>query len=68
MQEQMRTPERVWLTYADTEEYTGYDRVTLWRAVRRGALRVGGVERAPRFHVDDVDEFMRRGRSVGSER
>ena len=53
--------ERVWLTYLGVEERTSLNRTTLWRAVRRGDLRVGGVGRAPRFHVDDVDEFMRRG-------
>jgi excisionase family DNA binding protein len=66
MQEQQaRTSERVWLTYSEASTRTALDRSTLWRAVRRGDLRVGGVGRAPRFHVDDVDEFMRRG---GSQR
>ena len=51
----------VWLTYSQAEGYTGLDRTTLWRAVRRGDLQVGGVGRAPRFHVDDLDEFMRSG-------
>ncbi len=55
--------ERVWLTYAEVEERTGLHRSTLWRATRRGALRVGGVGRAPRFHVDDIDNFMRLGES-----
>ncbi len=65
MQEEQQTkiPERVWLSYSEMEKYTGLDRTTLWRAVRRGDLRVGGVGRAPRFHVNDVDEFMRRGES-----
>jgi excisionase family DNA binding protein len=61
--EEQKTSERVWLTYADSANRTGLHRSTLWRAVRRGDLRVGGVKRAPRFHVDDLDQFMRRGGS-----
>ncbi len=64
MQEhQANTQERTWLTYAAAELHTGLDRTTLWRAVRRGDLRVGGVGRAPRFHVGDLDDFMRHGAS-----
>jgi len=60
---QPETPERTWLTYSEAEGHTGLDRTTLWRAVRRGDLRVGGVGRAPRFYVGDLDTFMRRGSS-----
>ena len=63
MQEHQKTSERVWLTYEEAEERTGLHRTTLWRASRRGLLRQGGFNRTPRFHVDDVDEFMRRGGS-----
>ena len=63
MQERKETSQRIWLSYADAEAHTGLDRTTLWRAVRRGDLRVGGVGRAPRFHVEDVDKFMRCGGS-----
>lgn len=55
-----------WLDYEGAEEYTGYEKTTLWRAVRRGELRVGGVNRAPRFHRDDLDQWMRTG-GVGRE-
>ncbi len=66
MQEQRaKASERVWLTYLEAAERSGLHRVTLYRAVRRGDLRVGGVGRAPRFHVNDLDAFLRRG---GSER
>ena len=61
VQEHQKTSERVWLTYAEAAELTRLHRSTLWRAVRRGDLRAGGIDSAPRFHVDDVDEFMRRG-------
>jgi excisionase family DNA binding protein len=62
MQEpQARAPERVWLTYAEASARTALHPTTLWRAVRRGDLRVGGTGRAPRFHIADIDEFMRRG-------
>jgi hypothetical protein len=59
-QQQTKTPDRVWLSYVECANYTGYDRVTLWRAVQRGDLRQGGIKGAPRFHVNDVEAFMRR--------
>ncbi len=60
--------ERVWLTYAEVSARTSLHPVTLWRAVRRGDLEVGGTIGAPRFHVDAVDDFMRRGRASGRDR
>jgi hypothetical protein len=59
--------ERVWLAYSDVEKRTGYHRSTIWRALRRGDLRAGGTKTAPRFHVEDIDEFMRRGGSGRAE-
>jgi len=50
-----------WMTYPEAEKYTGLERTTLYRAVRRGELRVGGVNRAPRFHRDDLDSWLRSG-------
>ena len=44
--------------YAQAEEYTTLNRVTLWRAVRDGRLKASGYGRAVRFHVKDLDEFM----------
>jgi excisionase family DNA binding protein len=52
------TIERKYLRYAEAEHYTGLQRVTLWRAVRDGKLRVSGYGRAVRFRVEDLDEFM----------
>lgn len=52
-------PERTWLTYGQAEEYTGLERTTLWRAVRRGELRTGGAGRAVRFERAELDRFMR---------
>jgi excisionase family DNA binding protein len=49
------------MSYTESADYCAVDRVTLWRAVKRGELRVGGVGRAVRFHRDDLDEFMRSG-------
>jgi hypothetical protein len=51
--------ERVWFTYAEASARTGLHPSTLWRSVRRGDLRVGGLKRAPRFDVREIDEFMR---------
>ena len=53
------TVERRYLRYSEAEQYTGYHRVTLWRAVRDGRLKAsGGYGRAIRFDVKDLDEFM----------
>lgn len=52
------TVERPYLTYSEAERYTGLHRVTLWRAVRDGNLRVSGYGRAVRFHVRDLEAFM----------
>jgi excisionase family DNA binding protein len=65
---QTESPERVWFTYAEASTRTSLHPSTLFRAVQRGDLRVGGIGRAPRFHVDELDEFMRRGRAGRVER
>lgn len=59
MQTAAQASEKAWLTYQEAAEYTSLDRVTLWRAVKRGDLRAGGVGRAVRFHRGDLDKFMR---------
>jgi len=48
-----------YLTYGQAEIYTGLHRVTLWRAAKRGELKVSGPEAAPRFRLDDLDAWMR---------
>ena len=53
------TPESAWKTYLQSAEYCQLDRVTLWRTVKRGELRAGGVGRAVRFHRDELDRWMR---------
>ncbi len=52
---------RIWLNYEQAAEYCGVERTTLWRAVKRGALRAGGVGRAIRFERTELDRFMRTG-------
>jgi excisionase family DNA binding protein len=47
-----------YLDYAGAEAYTKLHRVTLWRGVKEGKLRVSGYGRAVRFHFRDLDEFM----------
>jgi len=59
--QELKGPTRVWMSYTESADYCAVDRVTLWRAVKRGELRAGGVGRAVRFHRDDLDEFMRSG-------
>jgi excisionase family DNA binding protein len=53
--------------YSEAERYTGLHRVTLWRAVRDGRLRVSGPGRAVRFHVRDLDAFMMSAREDNQE-
>jgi hypothetical protein len=55
---QAMATERRYLTYAESEVYTGLHRVTLWRAVKSGALRVSGPPTAPRFDVRELDRWM----------
>jgi hypothetical protein len=47
-----------YLDYTRAEEYTTLNRITLWRAVKEGRLKVSGYGRAVRFHVRDLEEFM----------
>ena len=65
---QTERSERVWLTYAQASARTGLHSSSLWRATRQGSLRVGGTPGAPRFHMKDIDEFMRHARSGLAER
>lgn len=50
--------ERPYLTYEEAEQYTGLNRVTLWRGVRAGRLRASGPGTAVRFHRDELDRWM----------
>lgn len=61
MEQTATKTERVWMSYAEAAEYTGYDRTTLWRAVKRGELHAGGVGRTPRFERAELDRWMRGG-------
>jgi excisionase family DNA binding protein len=55
------TTERAWLSPAEASRYTGLDRVTLWRARKRGELLAGGAGRAVRFERTELDRWMRSG-------
>ena len=65
MEKTETAPARSWLSYTEVERYTGYDRTTIWRAVKRGDLRAGGLEGTPRFSKDDIDSWLRRRGRVG---
>ncbi len=56
--------ERVWLSPREASAYTGLDKVTLWRARKRGELRAGGAGRAVRFEKTELDRWMRSGRTA----
>lgn len=53
------THARAWMNYEEAETYTGYEKTTIWRAVRRGELKAGGLKGAPRFHRDELDRWLR---------
>ncbi len=46
------------LTYEEAEQYTGVNRVTLWRGVRAGRLRAAGPGSAVRFRRSELDRWM----------
>lgn len=52
------TVERTYFNYSEAEQYTGLNRVTLWRAVRANALRADGPAGAIRFHRGELDRWM----------
>ncbi len=54
----MEIVERAWYSYSDAERYTGLSRVTLWRAVERGELKVARIGRAVRMSRTELDRFM----------
>lgn len=53
--------ERHWLHPTEAADYCAVDRVTLWRARKRGDLRAGGTGRAVRFEKSELDRWMRSG-------
>ena len=59
MTKQATTVEKTWMNYRSACEYTSYDRTTLWRAVKRGQLRVGGLSGSPRFERTELDRWLR---------
>lgn len=50
---------KMWMRYWEAEIYTGLERTSIWRAVRDGRLKAGGIRGAVRFHRDDLDAFLR---------
>ena len=55
------TTERKFLTYEQAAAEAQMHRVTLWRAVRRGELKVGGTPAAPRFHRKELERWLEEG-------
>lgn len=49
------------MNYDQAAVYTGLDRTTIWRAVRRGDLKAGGSGRAVRFERTELDRWLRGG-------
>ncbi len=51
--------ESPYLTYKEAACYCRCERTTIFRAVRRGSLKASGPGTAVRFHLDDLDDWMR---------
>jgi excisionase family DNA binding protein len=47
------------MSYEQASEHTGLERTTIYRAVRSGKLRAGGVGRAVRFERSELDRWLR---------
>ena len=47
-----------WMSYRDSEILSGLSRVTLWRAAKRGQLRIAYVGRAARISRKSLTDFM----------
>ncbi len=49
---------RAWFSYPEAERYSGLSKVTLWRAIGRGELKVARIGRAVRISRTELDRFM----------
>jgi excisionase family DNA binding protein len=58
----IETESSPYLDYGRASEYCGVSVTTIWRATKRGDLRVSGPNGVVRFHKADLDAWMR-GRS-----
>lgn len=48
-----------YLSYREAAEYCRVHPTTIWRAVKSGQLKQSGRGRAVKFHVEDLDAYMR---------
>jgi excisionase family DNA binding protein len=46
-------------TYSQAAAYCNVERTTIYRAMKAGRLNASGPGSAIRFHVDDLDAWMR---------
>jgi excisionase family DNA binding protein len=51
--------ESPYFDYSRAAAYCNVDKTTIWRAVRSGSLKASGPGRAVRFHIGDLDAWMR---------
>ncbi len=47
-----------WISYRDSERLSGLSRQTLWRAARRGQLKIAYIGRAARINRESLKAFM----------
>lgn len=56
---QATVTESPYMSYDQAAAYCNVDKTTIWRAVKAGHLNASGPGRAVRFHVEDLDTWMR---------
>jgi excisionase family DNA binding protein len=50
--------EAEWISYSDSERFSGLSHTTLWRYVTSGELKAARVGRSVRIHLPTLREFM----------
>jgi excisionase family DNA binding protein len=60
--------ERQWLSYKETQAFTGLGRTKLWELICSGEVEAAKVDRAVRINQRSVDEYMRRNSYVEAKK
>ena len=60
--------ERQWLSYKETQAFTGLGRTKLWKLICSGEVEAAKVGRAVRINRRGLDEYMRRNSYVEAKK
>ncbi len=60
--------ERQWLSYKETQAFTGLGRTKLWELICSGEVEAAKVGRAVRINRHGLDEYMRRNPYVEAKK